>query len=125
MSKLKLFVSLVFFAILLTGCGKSEITPSCVMNGYGQGSCSFTNTGDGSGSTCGFIEVSIPSFIRIAPEEHDKWSRSSTVFCSGDVKPSSTNEVGFHIMGVDDLCPNGLGNTSTMSGECVFIWQEK
>ena len=113
MAQLKLLALLIFSATLLTGCGKPEITQSCVMNGYGQGSCSFTNTGDGSGSTCGFIEVrGMPIYT--------EYKKLSAVFCSGDLKPSSTNKIEFSVIGVDNICPKGLTNSG-----CEFMWIEK
>lgn len=46
-------------ALMMAGCGKAAIEPNCTMNGFGAGTCSFTNTGTGSGSVCGVVEVSV------------------------------------------------------------------
>ena len=64
----------------------------CIMNGYGKGSCDFTNTGKTAGSMCGVINVRGPGLLY------------SNHFCSGSVEPQTTNKVEFDIPGVEDLC---------------------
>lgn len=78
---------------------KANIKNSCVMNGLGQGSCSFTNTGEGSGSVCGRISVRDLYYQEIA---------TSSIFCSGKIKTLSTNQVNFSIPDVIYRCPRGL-----------------
>lgn len=72
------------------------ITEDCVMNGLGQGNCTFTNTGRTTGAVCGVIQVMGPGII------------SSSKFCSGQVDPQTTEKVEFHIPQVDQLCDNGF-----------------
>ena len=73
------------------------VEASCVMNGYGKGDCSFTNTGKTPGAKCGNIHVDGPGTV------------FSDKFCSGQVQPQSTTKVEFNIPAVDKLCDNGFG----------------
>jgi len=70
--------------------------PACVMNGYGKGDCSFTNTGKTAGAQCGYISVQGPGVV------------TSDQFCSGSVQPYSTTKVEFDIPAVNELCDNGF-----------------
>jgi len=65
---------------------------NCVMNGLGEGSCSFTNTGKTEGAVCGKIIV------------HGPGKFEGSKFCSGMVKPLTTNKVDFNEPNVRDLC---------------------
>jgi hypothetical protein len=69
---------------------------SCVMNGYGDGSCDFTNVGKTAGAVCGVIQVDGPGVAL------------SNKFCSGSVQPQTTEKVEFRIPAVDKLCTDGL-----------------
>ena len=75
------------------------IEDSCVMNGYGIGSCNFTNKGKSVGSVCGSIHVYGPTPPR---------SPVSEEFCSGQVEPQSTVKVEFNIPAVDKACEEGF-----------------
>ena len=68
------------------------------MNGFGSGSCSFTNTGNAEGAICGKIIVS---------RHFDQKKIESNYLCSGAVAPSATNKVEFSIPGTNDLCTFG------------------
>lgn len=81
------------------------IDQECVMNGFGQGNCSFTNTGKSSGSACGIIQVYGPV------------SLSSGTFCSGKVDPQSTVKVEFSIPQVNIACDDGYSKWSDI---CSF-----
>jgi hypothetical protein len=81
----------------------------CVMNGYGKGSCDFTNVGKSTGSMCGEIEVQGPGNVQ------------SNIFCSGQVEPMSTEKVEFNIPAVDDLCDNGY---ESWTKKCDFTFIE-
>ncbi len=81
------------------------IAESCVMNGYGKGSCDFTNTGKTSGAICGSIQVDGPG------------TATSNQFCSGQVGPMSTEKVEFNIPVVDELCDNGF---ESWTKKCSF-----
>ena len=72
------------------------VEEDCRMNGYGVGSCDFTNTGKTEGAICGVIQVSGPGIV------------NSSKFCSGMVQPMSTNKVDFNIPPVDKLCEDGF-----------------
>lgn len=72
------------------------VEDSCVMNGYGQGSCDFTNVGKTKGAVCGVIAVEGPGTVQ------------SNKFCSGQVEPLSTTKVEFNIPQVDKLCTDGF-----------------
>ena len=72
------------------------IEASCLMDGYGKGECSFTNSGKTAGAKCGVINVQGPGVVQ------------SDKFCSGMVQPMSTEKVEFKIPAVDELCDNGF-----------------
>ena len=74
------------------------VDQECVMNGYGQGSCNFTNTGKSSGAVCGNIVVNGPGTV------------SSGKLCSGQVEPSTTLTVEFTVPEVNELCDNGFNH---------------
>ena len=74
------------------------IEEECVMNGFGMGNCTFTNTGKTTGAVCGVIQVNGPGQVH------------SGKFCSGQVEPQSTEKVEFHIPQVDQLCDNGFAS---------------
>jgi hypothetical protein len=80
---------------LVWGCGKPNIESSCTMNGFGAGSCSFTNTGDSEGALCGTIVV---------VNKNTGQTASSSKFCSGKVAESSTAKVEFSIPDVRSVC---------------------
>lgn len=71
------------------------VEEACTMNGYGQGSCDFTNVGKTQGALCGVIVV------------HGPGTAQSSKFCSGQVEPMSTRNVEFKIPAVDKLCEDG------------------
>ena len=75
---------------------RPQVSESCLMNGYGKGSCDFTNTGKTTGAECGFIQVDGPG------------DATSSQFCSGQVDPQSTTKVEFEIPEVGELCDNGV-----------------
>lgn len=82
------------FAVEFT-TAKSKVSADCTMNGFGQGECSFTNTGFFSSSVCGRIEV------------YSKLTHStvrSSLFCSGSVGGNSTTEVKFSVVDVPKAC---------------------
>lgn len=103
-------ISLTTITFLFWSSGNSKIDNYCVMNGFGDGSCSFTNVGDSFGSVCGYIIV----------EQFENEVASSEVFCSGKVQSSSTVKVDFSIPSVRNSCPRGLEDSL-----CKFTFQEK
>ena len=99
----------------VSGCtkgagAKADISQDCQMNGFGQGTCSFTNQGDGKGAVCGHVEV-----VR---SENDSLMERSSVFCSGEVGTKSTTRVQFSIPSVKTLCDAPEGEQ--WSDVCVF-----
>ncbi len=79
------------------------------MNGFGNGDCSFTNTGRSAGSVCGVIEVSSILGGKIR----------SNSFCSGNVQSRSTAKVEFSIPSVDSHCSGELPWNSMCSFDFV------
>lgn len=112
-----LFYSCLFL-LLLPSC-KAEISEDCTVNGFGSGTCSFTNRGDGSGTLCGTVEI-----IRGNPSDLKGDDRlvTSSVFCSGKVEPSSTTKVEFSVPGVSQLCDPGSSGQS-WNEICYLRWQ--
>lgn len=108
------WMPLMFLVLIpLLACGKPVIEPTCTMNGLGAGTCSFTNTGTGSGSVCGVIEVSqnpiwetelkkakladeTDWLVAFAEKKRFQPIRSP-VFCSGSVGSKSTVAVDFQV----------------------------
>ncbi len=87
---------LLLMVILLAGCGQAQISNDCRINGLGQGSCSFTNTGTGKGSLC-----VMPQMVRT-----DGQTLESSLICSGNLESSSTSVVQFFITGLISFCTN-------------------
>jgi hypothetical protein len=85
------------------------IEQSCLMDGYGSGECSFTNSGKTAGAKCGTINVEGPGVVQ------------SDKFCSGMVQPMSTEKVEFKIPAVDELCDNGFDD---WRDKCSFDFYE-
>jgi len=90
----------VFMAYCFAGCKKdkkpAKIESHCTMNGYGRGSCSFTNKGQGEGATC--IK------IRVYQEAEMSKGLTSSTICSGKVGVKETVNKEFSIPGVNGLC---------------------
>jgi hypothetical protein len=80
------------------------VEDACIMNGYGKGSCDFTNVGKTAGSVCGVIQVDGPGVAH------------SNTFCSGLVQPQTTQKVEFNIPAVDKLCEDGFKDWGDVCG---------
>jgi len=109
---MRLQAVLLISALALIGCGQSKIEHSCLMNGHGVGSCSFTNTGKAAGSECGKVQVLNHRTIKL------DGAKSST-FCSGRVEPSSTTKVEFSIPSVSSVCAS---DTEDWTKTCTFFF---
>ena len=121
--KISKFIAVVIVTTLLSGCfdevkskflGESELNVNCNVNGFGTGYCSITNTGNGEGTICGKVTI-------ISNKAASEWSfskprRSSQVYCSGRVKPSSTVQLQVKVPGVREIC-------KSMSN-CSLKWSE-
>jgi hypothetical protein len=95
--------------VATAGCGKSSIAEECTMNGFGQGSCSFTNKGSAAGAVCGRIALrnsGTQAVERGAP------------FCSGEVAKMTTTKVEFSLPAVRTLCKSDDGGA--WSDVCAF-----
>lgn len=101
--KLLLFVATVI-ATSTSACGRSgaaDIDVQCTMNGYGQGTCQFTNLGSSKAAICGHILVVEKwgnTIIR-----HPQTAESGT-FCSGSVPSATTTSVGFSVPTAAAVC---------------------
>jgi len=84
------------------------------MDGYGSGKCVFTNTGDGSGAVCGKVVVK----FRYSGDQMTE----SPVFCSGDVKPSTSTEAQFFVPNMEDVCYTNISGSWTE--RCNLYWNE-
>lgn len=105
----------------LAGCGSPDIEWQCTMNGFGVGSCSFTNTGDGAGAVCGSIEVykaNEPVFEGTILGEP---VAESGKFCSGEVGASTTNQVEFRIASMREVCGGTLDKAWTEVCKFTFV----
>lgn len=96
-------------AMALAACRKPELDWNCTMNGFGQGTCSFTNTGNGKGAVCGSIHV----------ESDTGGGAQSGKFCSGQVEPASTTSVDFSIPQVRETCDSPSGSWTEV---CSFAF---
>lgn len=92
-------------AALAVACGKPEIGQECTMNGFGAGSCSFTNKGGAAGSVCGHIVVRRNDLGEVA---------KSGSFCSGEVAKQSTAKVDFHVSAVNSACDDPLDSSGSL-----------
>ena len=96
---------LVLLTITLCSCGKADIKETCTMNGFGNGSCQFTNKGTASGTLCGKVVVS--------------GAGTSADFCSGLVEPQSTTTVTFAIPDVFRSC-TPASSSGNWADRCDF-----
>jgi hypothetical protein len=104
---------------LLVGCEKKpppdvDLKVSCVMNGRGEGSCTFTNVQTGVGAQCGVVKVKRDGITSLL---------ASDVFCSGKVEGSSSKKVEFSIPAVQTFCDNP-GDSWTKVCEFNFVPEE-
>ncbi len=83
---------------------------ACVMNGFGAGSCDFTNVGKTAGAVCGVIQVNGPG------------TAHSSKFCSGMVQPMTTEKVEFNVTEVGELCDNGF---ESWTEKCSFTFVQE
>jgi len=96
-----LFVACILL-LPLAGCknnknkGSAKIDAHCTMNGYGSGTCSFTNKGTAAGAHC--VKV------RVYQEKNPSKSLASSSICSGNVGVKETKSKSFTIPGVNSLC---------------------
>ncbi len=89
--------------------GTAKISETCAINSHGLGKCTFTNTGDGSGTVCGKV------VMNKTYEKTD--TRESDVICSGSVEPLSSKSIDVHIPNSNDFC--------VYSSSCEYSWVEK
>lgn len=110
-SSVRLRSSALLFCTALSfvvGCGKPNLTTNCQMNGFGSGSCQFTNTGTAGGAVCGAVVVSVNPAILASTALRSSAQNSgvgaSPVFCSGDVASQETEDIQFSVPAVRELC---------------------
>lgn len=72
--------------------GGTDIEDDATMNGWGQGTVTFTNRGSREGSVCGYIKVVC---------EHGE--RRSPTLCSGTVASRETRQVAFQVVGIGEV----------------------
>lgn len=97
------------FAIYLASGGKAPLEPDCNMNGFGRGTCTFSNTGSRANGACGYITAWCGDILR---------SRKSSTICSGDVAPRDSKQMDFSVAGFDRITPNYGDWRDT----CSFVW---
>lgn len=137
-----LTIGQVFAVLWASGCGDPKLEPDCSMNGFGQGTCSFTNTGSSAGGVCGYLVVSrtltasSPARRRDGPEATDSREAQrdavqllgfvrSSVFCSGDVGSRETKAISFGVGLVPELCEGRDGSSWRDNCEFEFVSEEK
>jgi len=98
--------------LLLSGCGKANISNNCIMNGFGAGYCNFTNTGNRSGSICGQIVLT--------RTRSECKSQLSEVICSGKVEEKSTSKIEFNMIGIGELCKTDDEDQESWKDVCSF-----
>ena len=91
-------IVMLLACVLVLGCGEAKIEKECVMNGFGKGTCTFTNLGDAVGGMCGKIKV-----FNVEHLNHAEIATSATI-CSGEIEPKSSKDVEFMAAGVRDGC---------------------
>lgn len=85
-------VAVVGIAAFISPTG---IAPTCTINGFGTGTCTFTNEGFLPWKLCGRL---------IVTRDESGRATSSSVFCSGFVLPQSSVSVNFAVEGVQQVC---------------------
>ena len=107
---MKTIVTLLMIT-LFAGCGKPNIEPTCVMNGWGSGKCEFLNSGDGDGS----MEILIT--VHNIRTDSDI---GSTTLKSGVIKAGDVRERQFLIPSVKKGCEADFFNDETWTDVCHF-----
>lgn len=86
------------------------IEPECNMDGYGRGTCVFTNGGGRTSRSCGTIMATC--------EGAELGVKFSPTFCSGDVEAGESVSVAFQVPEFDRMTPNW----GDWRDSCGFIW---
>ena len=106
MRQKKLFIT-ILSATVISACGQTgsgggaNVDVRCNMNGFGQGTCQFTNLGSSKSAICGHIMVVEKWGTTII--RNPKTAQSGT-FCSGNVPPATTTSVNFSVSNASDVC---------------------
>ncbi|MFU8804818.1 MAG: tetratricopeptide repeat protein [Bradymonadaceae bacterium] len=85
------------------------LNPDCIMNGYGQGTCTFSNPSSRANGACGSVIAWCGDILR---------SRKSSTMCSGDVAPRDSKQMTFSVAGFDRITPA----YKDWRDECSFTW---
>lgn len=96
----------VVWFVMPTGPGQ-EFQSGCQVNGLGQGTCSYTNTGWTPGTACSEVKI-----INLDGE-----SQSSGMVCSGRVWPNDTVVKNISIT-IGDLCEDITSQGRSWSDIC-------
>jgi hypothetical protein len=99
---------LVFFVVLAMG-SPPPLRPDCNMNGFGNGTCTFSNTGSRANGGCGYVIAWCGDVLR---------SRKSSTICSGEVAPRESKQMSFSVPGFDRITPG----YKDWRDECGFTW---
>jgi len=101
--------------VIIVGYGVAnyftDVWPSCTMNGFGMGECTFTNQGFVPSRICGKIVVR----QTIRDEATD-----TAAFCSGLVWPNSSVQVSFVVPGAQSLCATAYDSGKHWGDVCSF-----
>ncbi|MFW6031304.1 MAG: hypothetical protein ACOC9T_01820 [Myxococcota bacterium] len=101
-------VAICFISMMWLAFRPQPIEPDCVMNGFGNGKCTFTNTTSRtSASSCG----------KILAHCTGRGTETSVTLCSGEVEPGDSKAIDFSVPGFDRISPSGDWRDT-----CEFGW---
>jgi hypothetical protein len=100
--------------VIVNRAPPDDAAPTCKMNDFGIGGCTFTNTDTLPWKMCGHVIVS----------KDARPLASSDSVCSGVVRPGTSVRVPFDVSGVSGVCPSVTWSPSTApSAEtCAFVF---
>jgi hypothetical protein len=100
------------FVTLSSALSTPPIEPDCSMDGYGRGTCVFTNSGKRTSRSCGTIVATC--------EGASLGVKLSPTFCSGDVQVGDSVSIDFSVPEFDRITPN----RGDWRDSCGFLWLE-
>jgi hypothetical protein len=92
-----------------------DAAPTCKMNDFGLGGCTFTNTDSLPWKMCGHVIV----------RKDDKPLATSDEVCSGVVRPGTSVRVPFNVAGVSGTCTSVAWSPSMEppADTCAFVFE--
>ena len=116
---MKIFL-MILMSLTMVGCGNFAATATsesikneCLMNGLGEGTCTFTNYSRWPQNACFYIRVK-------AISAGNGYSKNSSTYCSGPIGYKETKEISFNVLEVREKCNAVYPDTRNWGDICNF-----